>query len=163
MSKYNNRLVLVCRDCVGRIGRIERAPADAIAHGEAWLTPGGELVATGEPEACPLCGAVWQGFVADSEAEAIRYAQLVLLQRGGEIRELVVHPRYLLLAAFRDGQGQYHRGVEYEADFAYLEGERQVVEEVKGFESDVWKIKQKLFLRRYTDLVLRVIPAAEVV
>jgi hypothetical protein len=100
--------------------------------------------------------------VADSGAEARRYAELLLLERAQEIWQLTVHPRYAIVPAFRDRAGVCHRAVEYEGDFGYVEGGVQVVEDVKGVETDLWRLKRILFLARWRQYDLRVIRAEDV-
>ena len=162
-SKFHNRLYLVCLLCGLRLALASRGPGPgAIRTGEVWLEADGELWADGAPEICPSCGEEWQGFTADSGAEARRYAELLLLQRSGRIRELTPHPRYTILPAFEDRHGRHHQPVEYEGDFAYIEEGEQVVEDVKGGETAVWKLKEKMFLYSQPHLAPRVIPAEDV-
>ncbi len=158
-SKLNNRLYHVCRVCGVAILVASGMPQDG---GEVWWTASGQLAATRAPSKCPSCGEPWHGFTADSGAEARRYAELLLMQRSGQIRELQVHPSYTVLPAFRDRRGQRHQPVAYEADFAYLEEGEQVVEDVKGHATDVWKIKEKMFLYSHREVEFRVIPAEDV-
>lgn len=87
--------------------------------------------------------------MADSKAEAERWAELRLLERAGEIRALRFHPRYKLPG-----------GVVYEADSDYLEGGRTVVEDVKGGKATAtpaFKMKWKLMAECYPDIVLRIV------
>lgn len=157
-SKYNNRLFAVCFGC----GLAIVLDGSAEETAEVWLSPRGELTAAQAPAKCPACGMLWSGFTADSSAEARRYGALLLMQRSGQIRELRVHPQYTILPAFRDRHGKRRGPVGYEADFAYLEAGEQVVEDVKGFETPEWKIKQTLFLHSLRHLELRVIAAEDV-
>lgn len=99
------------------------------------------------------------GIAFDSQAEAARYAELKLLQAAGAIAGLRVHPRFELQAAFEDREGRRWPAIVYEADFVYTEHGAQVLEDVKGYETPVWKLKRKLFLKQYPALTLRVIPA----
>lgn len=161
-SKYHNRLHVVCRECGASVPLLSVAPDGSRREGELWLTSSGELVATGHPSRCPACGERWRGFIADSGAEARRYAELRLLQQAGAIHGLVIHPRYTLLPAFRDRDNRYHRGIEYEADFAYVENGDSVVEDVKGPLTDVFAIKHKLFLARLRRYRFRLIRAEDV-
>lgn len=74
------------------------------------------------------CGA---GHIHDSKAEAKRCNDLHLLLRAGKIVGLKVAPRFHFSIAGRDvkmGNGQCAR---YTADFTYVEGNRQIVEDVK--------------------------------
>jgi len=97
------------------------------------------------------------GYVFDSKAEADRYQQLRLLQKAGQISELEVHPKFVLQWGFRDGMGKWRRAISYEADFQYWEGERFVVEDVKGKRTAVFNLKLKLFLYRYRNCDFRLI------
>jgi hypothetical protein len=97
------------------------------------------------------------GLSFDSKAEARRYDQLLLLQRAGAISELVVHPVYELQEAFRLPSGEAVRAISYEGDFEYIEAGQVVVEDVKGMETEVFKLKRKLFWRLYPDHELRLV------
>jgi len=97
------------------------------------------------------------GYRFDSRAEMARYFDLLLLQAGQKISNLMVHPVYVLQEGFRTPAGQAIRAMSYEADFFYIEGDLQVVEDVKGHETEAWRIKRKLFLWRYPELDLRII------
>jgi hypothetical protein len=97
------------------------------------------------------------GNVFSSKLERNRYEELRLLEMAGEIKDLVLQPEYVLLHGFRDRHGKYHRPIKYRADFGYHEGVLPVIEESKGYDTAVWKIKQKLFLSKYPEIELRVI------
>ena len=97
------------------------------------------------------------GIRFDSKREANRYCELKLLHQAGEIHKLRTHPRYTLLEPF-EVKGVKYRGIVYEADFSYTENGVQVVEDVKGVKTQVFRIKEKLFMQRYGDEVeLRVV------
>jgi len=98
------------------------------------------------------------GYRFDSVAEYRHYMDLCLRQQAGDISDLTVHPRYTIVDAFIY-DNKRERAVEYEADFSYVENGREVVEDVKGAETDVFKIKRKLFLLRYPDLDFRIVRA----
>ncbi len=95
----------------------------------------------------------------DSQAEAARYSELVLLEAAGAIIGLEVHPRFELQPAFTDGDGRRWPAITYEADFSYTEGGAAIVEDVKGYQTAVFRLKRKLFLQAYPGLTLRVIRA----
>ena len=70
-----------------------------------------------------------------SQIERDRAQELVLLQRAGDISELVFQPRV------------YVSGISYHPDCAYRErksGEKDY-EEVKGLETERWRIVKKLW------------------
>lgn len=90
------------------------------------------------------------GHKFDSKREAERYRELKLLERGKEIRNLVLQPRFLLQDKFKDRTGKTHRKIEYVADFLYINKDgKAIVEDVKGVLTDVYKIKKKMFLKKY--------------
>jgi hypothetical protein len=73
-----------------------------------------------------------------SKREAVRYSQLKLLERAGEIRELKLQPRYPIAL----------NGLHvctYVADFDYLDGTRIITEDAKGVKTKDFIIKAKLF------------------
>ena len=89
------------------------------------------------------------GIVFDSLAESKRYADLKLLQAAGEISGLKVHPKYILQEAF-DHHGIHERAITYEGDFEYYSSEGIIVcEDVKGVQTESFKIKRKLFVKKY--------------
>lgn len=100
--------------------------------------------------------AVVEGVRFDSQREALHYLCLLDRVKYGEITDLVLQPRYELQPAYRVGARRV-AAIEYVADFAYTENGRRVVEDVKGYETDVFKLKRKLFEFRYTDLDFRII------
>ncbi len=99
------------------------------------------------------------GFVFDSIAEYHRYQSLRLEEQAGLITGLVVHPSYELQAAFTDRTGKKHRAICYEPDLSYFADDKLVVEEVKGYMTQVASLKIKLFLNRYKDIDFRIIKA----
>ena len=97
------------------------------------------------------------GITFDSKAEARRYGELKLLEKAGQIHHLKLQPSFVLLPTFTDSTGKTQRGIKYVADFSYSENYVQVVEDVKGVETPVFKIKAKLFRHQYPGLELRVV------
>lgn len=95
-------------------------------------------------------------YVFDSIAESKRYKELELLQRVGEIQDLQLQPKFLLQESFKKN-GKTYRKIEYIADFKYIENGKTIVEDVKGIQTDVFKLKHKIFEKVYPDLELRII------
>lgn len=87
-----------------------------------------------------------------SAREAKRYTELKLLQNAGEIRELELQPRFELIV-------KDTKICTYIADFRYYEVKKKcdVVEDVKGFVTDVAKLKMKLFCALYPFFDFRII------
>ena len=92
----------------------------------------------------------------DSIAEARRYQELKLLEKAGEISCLKLQPRYLLQEGFKKN-GKTYRKIEYVADFRYFNGEKVIIEDVKGKETEAFKIKHKLFEYIYPEYELRIV------
>ncbi len=90
------------------------------------------------------------GVSFDSIKEADRYKQLKLLEKAGKIVDLELQPKYDLLDSFKYN-GETIRKISYKADFRYIdvESDQLIVEDVKGFKTEVYKIKKKLFLKKY--------------
>lgn len=91
---------------------------------------------------------VVDGITFDSRKEADRYLVLKGMEEDGSIEGLRRQVRYELVPAF-DVDGKHYRPVYYVADFVYREDGREVVEDVKGVRTDVYRLKSKLFARRY--------------
>lgn len=84
------------------------------------------------------------GYTFDSIAESQRYQQLKLLERAKAIIDLKRQVKFVLI-----DKSQYGREVSYIADFTYYEGNKLVVEDVKGIKTDIFKLKARLFAERY--------------
>lgn len=97
------------------------------------------------------------GIEFDSKKEAEYYCQLKLLKKAGEIKEIGLQPRYELQPGF-EKNGVKYRPITYVADFVITnnDGTTEVVD-IKGVETQVFKIKQKLFEYMYPDKSLKVI------
>lgn len=89
------------------------------------------------------------GYTFDSKAEYYVYLDLRTRLKAGEISRLAVHPKYILQSAFTAQNGEKIRAISYRPDFRYLENNRVIVIEVKGFETQAWRIRYKLFRKQY--------------
>lgn len=92
------------------------------------------------------------GITFDSRREADRYLVLKSMEEDGIIENLRRQVRYELVPAF-DVDGRHYRPVFYVADFTYVEDGKEVVEDVKGVVTDVYRLKSKLFARRYGKVI----------
>lgn len=95
------------------------------------------------------------GIRFDSKLEAERYCELKLLAKSGEIYGLTLQPTFELIPSFKKGGKTYRRTV-YKADFSYFDARtnKQVIEDVKGFKTAVYKIKKHLFEYLFPDLII---------
>lgn len=96
------------------------------------------------------------GIKFDSIAESVRYKELKLLERAKEISNLELQPKFVLQEGFKKN-GKTYRKIEYIADFKYEEKGQVIVEDVKGVETNEFKLKHKLFEYKYPDLELKII------
>lgn len=99
------------------------------------------------------------GIPFDSRSEMRRYQELLLLEKAGKITKLSMQPRFLIFEGF-ERNGKHYQPIYYVGDFLYydVEKKRMIVEDVKGVETDVFKIKQKLFAFRHNIELLIVKP-----
>ena len=88
------------------------------------------------------------GITFDSRKEADRYLVLKGMEEDGTIENLRRQVRYELVPAF-DVDGKHYRPVYYVADFVYRENGHEVIEDVKGVVTDVYRLKRKLVAYRY--------------
>jgi len=86
------------------------------------------------------------GFKLDSKREGNRYIELKVLNAKGKISNLKIHPVF-----------KFPMGFSYEGDFQYIENGKTIVEDVKGFETDVFKLKKKCFAYFYQSIELRIV------
>lgn len=87
------------------------------------------------------------GQVFDSVKEFHRWGVLRLLERAGKISDLKRQVKYVLIPAQRDENGKLlERELSYVADFVYIENGKKVVEDCKGFKTEVYRLKRKLML-----------------
>lgn len=90
------------------------------------------------------------GITFDSKLEAKRYQELKLLEEKGLIKALVLQPKFQLIPKFQVN-GKTYRQCIYVADFSYhdVKTGKTFVEDTKGFRTEVFKIKKKLFIYIY--------------
>lgn len=85
----------------------------------------------------------YKGIRFDSKKEYIRYLVLEDMQRKGEISGLQVQVPFVLVPPFHLNNIKY-KGIRYIADFVYKKDGKVIVEDTKGYRTDVYKIKRKL-------------------
>lgn len=94
------------------------------------------------------------GYKFDSKKEARYYQELKLLQRGGVVKSFELQVAYILQDGFRHKScRRQQEAITYVADFVvhYTDGHTEVID-VKGYKTEVYKIKKKLLLYRYPDI-----------
>ena len=117
----------------------------------------GKLVATKRHKynVAPADQRTVDGIVFASKREATRYQELKLMEKCGDITDLELQPRY-----------KFEPGFSYVGDFRYREHavvngrgnyDRLVVEDVKGVETEVFRLKRKCMAYYYPDVELRIV------
>lgn len=82
-----------------------------------------------------------------SKKEAARANELYVMQHAGLVFNVREQVKYVLIPDNRKADGTLERGISYIADFVYQnEHGKEIVEDCKGFKTDVYKIKRKLML-----------------
>lgn len=101
------------------------------------------------------------GVTFDSRKEYLRWCELCLLEKAGQITDLRRQVKYVLIPAQYEEYERYStktgkrlknglRCVEkecaYIADFVYKQDGMTVVEDTKGFKTEAYKLKRKMML-----------------
>ena len=79
-----------------------------------------------------------------SQKEGYRYVELKYLQRLGVISDLRLQVKFELIPKMKSEKGKVIQPLTYIADFVYTENGKQIVEDVKGYKTQVYEIKKKL-------------------
>lgn len=88
----------------------------------------------------------------DSKKEHKRSLQLKQLQKERKISKLEEQKVFVLQESFKNNQNKTIRAIKYIVDYYYIENGIKVAEDVKGFKTDVYKIKAKLFQKKYPSI-----------
>lgn len=84
-----------------------------------------------------------------SQAEARRYGQLKLLEKAGQISGLELQPKFPVVV---NGM----KVCTYIGDFAYFDGKGRIVEDVKGVQTPMFRLKRKLVEATYPGVLIAV-------
>lgn len=85
-----------------------------------------------------------------SKRESNRYKELKILEAAGVISDLQLQPRFELQPSFVH-DGKKVEPIVYVGDFQYTDNESglTILEDSKGFKTDVYRLKKKLLLFKY--------------
>ena len=87
------------------------------------------------------------GIRFDSKREAQRWQELRLMERAGRITDLRRQVKFVLIPSQRGEDGKViEKQVTYIADFVYLKDGKTVVEDSKGYRTEVYRLKKKMML-----------------
>lgn len=88
------------------------------------------------------------GHKFDSKKEARRYAELKLMEKAGEIKDLELQKPYVIQPSFFDRNGKRQTAIKYIADFVYVnKGGETIIEDVKSpatRKDKVYRMKKKM-------------------
>lgn len=89
----------------------------------------------------------------DSQLEANRWYELKLLQRAKQIKDLRRQIRFELQPSYKKN-GKTIQSINYIADFVYYDINKKkfIVEDTKGYKTETYKLKKKIFEYKYTEL-----------
>lgn len=90
----------------------------------------------------------YDGITFDSKAECERYKHLKALELIGVIKGLERQKTYKLVKGRWPSTGKPF-SASYKADFVYTVDGETVVEDVKGFKTEAYKLKKKLMMAVY--------------
>lgn len=92
----------------------------------------------------------------DSHKEGFRYIDLRLLERQGLIKDLRRQVCFELQPSYKK-KGKTIRAIYYIADFVYydMSEKKLIIEDTKGYRTDVYKLKKKIFEYKYPDLEIK--------
>lgn len=90
------------------------------------------------------------GYTFDSKKERNYYLKLKTMEELGLIKNLELQKEYILQDKFVLN-GKTRRKITYKADFCYVSTEDNKIHvvDVKGFKTEVYKLKKKLFEYKY--------------
>lgn len=83
----------------------------------------------------------------DSKIECEYYKYLLKLESDGEIKDIELQPKYVLIPSYVNSNGKKIREIKYIADFKFfdIQANKWVIIDVKGMPTEVAKLKRKMF------------------
>lgn len=95
------------------------------------------------------------GKTFDSKLEAEYYTQLLILKKAGVITDFECQKPFILQEGFTR-EGKKYSAIKYYADFVvtYSDGREEVVD-TKGHKTSVYKLKKKLLLAKYPNIIFK--------
>lgn len=99
----------------------------------------------------------YDGHWFDSKKESLHYIALKQLEKAGFIKELELQKVFELQPKYINKNGEHIRAITYKADFFYYDNKlnKYVVEDTKGFRTDTYKLKKKMFEYVYPNLTIK--------
>lgn len=93
---------------------------------------------------------VCDGIKFDSAKERNYYLKFKMMEEAGIIKDLELQKKFILQKGYTIN-GKKRREISYKADFCYVttKDDKLHVVDIKGFKTDVYKLKKKLFELKY--------------
>ena len=91
------------------------------------------------------------GVEYDSKKESKRAIELEYLEKAGKIKDLQKQVRFILQDGYVNNEGKKIRPISYVADFVYIQNGQKIVEDTKGFRTEVYLLKKKIFMFKYPE------------
>ena len=93
----------------------------------------------------------YNGIKFDSIKEKNRYVGLKQLENLGVIKDLKLQVKFELQPSYKY-QDKTIRAINYYADFTYIQDNKLIVEDTKGFKTKEYLLKKKMLLYKYKDI-----------
>ena len=97
------------------------------------------------------------GIKFQSQKESNRYLELKMLQRAGEINNLMVQPKFEIISNVVWNHKTLRKRY-YIADFSYFENGNKTIEDVKSAitrKNPVYTLKKQLFILKYPGIIFK--------
>ena len=96
---------------------------------------------------------MFYGKLFDSKAEGEMYLVLKSEEEKGNIKNLRTQIKFILQEAFIDAHELNHKKITYSPDFVFYDNKQKRVRilDAKGYNTDVFKLKKKMFNYRFKD------------
>ena len=94
---------------------------------------------------------IYTGVWIQSKKEGERYLELVEMNRIGLISQLSRQPKFVLIHAFNHKYGHQKRET-YSADFRYIRDGKVIIEDTKGVQTPLFKLKMKILLKNHPSI-----------
>jgi hypothetical protein len=88
---------------------------------------------------------VLNGIKFDSKREAARYWELLMMSKAGKIKNLSLQPVFV-----------FPCGIKYKADFQYEESGKPTVEDIKGFRTQQFNLRARMFRHHFPGIEFRI-------
>lgn len=93
----------------------------------------------------------YNGIKFDSIKEKNHYIVLKQLEDLGVIKDLKLQVKFELQPSYKY-QDKTIRSINYYADFTYIQNDKLIVEDTKGFKTKEYLLKKKMLLYKYKDI-----------